>query len=41
MKTLERNITIQLVKEGNILSPKGFKAAGLHAGLRYSKKILA
>lgn len=40
MKTLERNITIQLVKQGNILSPKGFKAAGLHAGLRYSKKDL-
>jgi len=40
MKTLERNINSQQVKQGNILSPKGFRAAGLHAGLRYSKKDL-
>jgi len=26
------------VENGNILTPKGFKTAGFHAGLRYSKK---
>ncbi|WP_449540478.1 bifunctional ornithine acetyltransferase/N-acetylglutamate synthase [Ferdinandcohnia sp. Marseille-Q9671] len=26
------------VEEGSVVTPKGFKAAGVHAGLRYSKK---
>ncbi|NRD77833.1 bifunctional ornithine acetyltransferase/N-acetylglutamate synthase [Bacillus sp. BRMEA1] len=28
------------IENGNILSPQGFKTAGVHAGLRYSKKDL-
>lgn len=29
---------IEKIKNGNILSPKGFLAGGIHGGLRYSKK---
>lgn len=38
MKTINPVESIQQVTQGNILSPQGFKAAGVHAGLRYSKK---
>ncbi|MDQ0217546.1 bifunctional ornithine acetyltransferase/N-acetylglutamate synthase [Peribacillus cavernae] len=38
MNTINPVEVIQQVNEGNILSPQGFKAAGVHAGLRYSKK---
>ncbi|RFU64147.1 bifunctional ornithine acetyltransferase/N-acetylglutamate synthase [Peribacillus glennii] len=38
MKTIHPVEAIQQVTKGNILSPKGYKAAGVHAGLRYSKK---
>jgi glutamate N-acetyltransferase / amino-acid N-acetyltransferase len=38
MKTLHPVALIQQVNQGNILSPKGYKAAGVHAGLRYSRK---
>jgi glutamate N-acetyltransferase / amino-acid N-acetyltransferase len=38
MKTLHPVEKIQQLNLGNILSPTGFKAAGVHAGLRYSKK---
>ena len=38
MNTLQPVEEIKHIKEGNILLPKGFKAAGVHAGLRYSKK---
>lgn len=31
---------IKEVKDGSIVSPKGFKATGVHAGLRYNKKDL-
>lgn len=31
---------ITQVKDGSILTPKGFKTAGVHAGLRYAKKDL-
>jgi glutamate N-acetyltransferase / amino-acid N-acetyltransferase len=31
---------IQHIAEGTIVTPKGFKAAGVHAGLRYTKKDL-
>ncbi len=40
MNTLTKNNSIQEVKDGNILSAKGFKAGGIHAGLRYNKKDL-
>ena len=38
MNTLQPVEEIKQIQEGNILLPKGFKAAGVHAGLRYSKK---
>ncbi|MET1177624.1 bifunctional ornithine acetyltransferase/N-acetylglutamate synthase [Peribacillus simplex] len=38
MKTLQPVEEIKQIQEGNILMPQGFKAAGVHAGLRYSKK---
>lgn len=40
MNTLQPVEEIKQIKEGNILMPKGFKASGAHAGLRYSKKTL-
>ncbi|QOS88156.1 bifunctional ornithine acetyltransferase/N-acetylglutamate synthase [Peribacillus sp. JNUCC41] len=38
MKTLQPVEEIKQIQKGNILMPQGFKAAGVHAGLRYSKK---
>ncbi|PLS15487.1 N-acetylglutamate synthase [Bacillus sp. M6-12] len=38
MKTLNPVESIQHIQAGNILSPEGYSAAGVHAGLRYSKK---
>ncbi|MGE7876340.1 bifunctional ornithine acetyltransferase/N-acetylglutamate synthase [Peribacillus muralis] len=38
MNTLQTVEEIKQIKDGNILTPQGFKAAGVHAGLRYSKK---
>lgn len=38
MKTLQPVEEIKQIQEGNILMPQGFKASGVHAGLRYSKK---
>ena len=40
MKTLTIDENIKEVAYGNILSAKGYKAGGFHAGLRYSKKDL-
>ncbi|KAB7667539.1 bifunctional ornithine acetyltransferase/N-acetylglutamate synthase [Bacillus sp. B1-b2] len=38
--TSQEDVTSPIVevKEGSIVTPKGFKAAGVHAGLRYNKK---
>lgn len=38
MSTLQPVQEIKEVQGGHILTPQGFKAAGVHAGLRYSKK---
>ncbi|MFJ8069145.1 bifunctional ornithine acetyltransferase/N-acetylglutamate synthase [Peribacillus sp. NPDC096447] len=38
MNTLQQVEKIKHIQEGNILMPQGFKASGVHAGLRYSKK---
>lgn len=38
MQALTKTDALQTVSGGNILTPKGFKAAGVNAGLRYSKK---
>ncbi|TDL89994.1 bifunctional ornithine acetyltransferase/N-acetylglutamate synthase [Vibrio vulnificus] len=38
MNTLQSVEEIKQIQEGNILMPQGFKASGVHAGLRYSKK---
>ncbi|MGE7904087.1 bifunctional ornithine acetyltransferase/N-acetylglutamate synthase [Peribacillus sp. NPDC094092] len=38
MKTLQAVEEIKQIQDGNILMPQGFKASGVHAGLRYSKK---
>ncbi|MCK1992871.1 bifunctional ornithine acetyltransferase/N-acetylglutamate synthase [Peribacillus muralis] len=38
MNTLQTVEAIKQIKEGNIIMPQGFKASGVHAGLRYSKK---
>ena len=40
MKTAEIKASVQQIDGGSILTPAGFRAAGLHAGLRYSKKDL-
>ncbi|MBA9025208.1 MULTISPECIES: bifunctional ornithine acetyltransferase/N-acetylglutamate synthase [Bacillaceae] len=40
MKTLQRVASIKKIDQGNIVTPQGFKTAGVHAGLRYSKKDL-
>lgn len=34
----EHSSHIEVIKDGNIVTPIGFKAAGVHAGLRYNKK---
>ncbi|WP_445486662.1 bifunctional ornithine acetyltransferase/N-acetylglutamate synthase [Niallia sp. 03133] len=36
----EQSSTIKEIADGSIVSPIGFKAAGVHAGLRYNKKDL-
>ncbi|WP_057912444.1 bifunctional ornithine acetyltransferase/N-acetylglutamate synthase [Peribacillus muralis] len=38
MNTLQTVEAIKQIKDGNIIMPQGFKASGVHAGLRYSKK---
>lgn len=38
METLKESLFIQEVKNGSIVSPQGFSAGGVHAGLRYAKK---
>lgn len=40
MKTLQRVTSIKEIEQGSIVTPQGFKTAGVHAGLRYSKKDL-
>ncbi|MFJ5622440.1 bifunctional ornithine acetyltransferase/N-acetylglutamate synthase [Peribacillus loiseleuriae] len=40
MKTLQRVASIKEIKQGSIVTPQGFKTAGVHAGLRYAKKDL-
>ncbi len=40
MKTLQRVASIKEIEQGNIVTPQGFKTAGVHAGLRYAKKDL-
>ncbi|MEH7235488.1 bifunctional ornithine acetyltransferase/N-acetylglutamate synthase [Bacillus sp. JJ1562] len=35
-----KEIQILKLEEGSVITPKGFKTAGVHAGLRYSKKDL-
>lgn len=40
METLKSANNINKIEDGNILTVRGFKAAGVHAGLRYSKKDL-
>ncbi|MBD8067558.1 bifunctional ornithine acetyltransferase/N-acetylglutamate synthase [Bacillus sp. PS06] len=40
MVIVRENVQITKVENGSIVSPKGFKAAGVHAGLRYEKKDL-
>ncbi|MDQ0268764.1 bifunctional ornithine acetyltransferase/N-acetylglutamate synthase [Cytobacillus purgationiresistens] len=40
MQGLSQSTKITKVADGNINTPKGFKSAGVHAGLRYSKKDL-
>ncbi|MCH1625871.1 bifunctional ornithine acetyltransferase/N-acetylglutamate synthase [Fredinandcohnia quinoae] len=35
-----KDIHVVKVEEGSIVTPKGFKTAGVHAGLRYAKKDL-
>ncbi|WP_409294755.1 bifunctional ornithine acetyltransferase/N-acetylglutamate synthase [Peribacillus sp. SCS-26] len=40
METIKVTSRLEKIENGNILSPQGFKAAGVHAGLRYSKKDL-
>jgi glutamate N-acetyltransferase / amino-acid N-acetyltransferase len=34
----EQSSHIEVIKDGSIVTPIGFKAAGVHAGLRYNKK---
>jgi len=36
----EQQDDIRYITDGTIVTPKGFKAAGIHAGLRYTKKDL-
>ncbi|MFC4320678.1 bifunctional ornithine acetyltransferase/N-acetylglutamate synthase [Litchfieldia salsa] len=40
MFTTTEDIKIKNLKSGSIVTPKGFKTAGVHAGLRYAKKDL-
>jgi glutamate N-acetyltransferase / amino-acid N-acetyltransferase len=38
--TVKKETSIKKVSEGTITTPKGFKAAGIHAGLKYKRKDL-
>lgn len=38
METLTKESNIKEIKNGSVISPKGFTTGGTHAGLRYSKK---
>lgn len=40
MVVAKQETKISYLAEGTIVTPKGFKAAGVHAGLRYAKKDL-
>ncbi|CAM3772737.1 bifunctional ornithine acetyltransferase/N-acetylglutamate synthase [Cytobacillus oceanisediminis] len=40
MPTLSQTAEVTELSSGSIITPKGFAAAGVHAGLRYSKKDL-
>ena len=40
MQALKKPYDIQQLENGSIVSPKGFSADGVHAGLRYAKKDL-
>ncbi|KAB2337191.1 bifunctional ornithine acetyltransferase/N-acetylglutamate synthase [Cytobacillus depressus] len=40
MQVTSQTISIKEIAGGSVISPKGFKADGVHAGLRYSKKDL-
>lgn len=40
MPTLSQTADVTELSSGSIITPKGFAAAGVHAGLRYSKKDL-
>ncbi|HZG71458.1 MAG TPA: bifunctional ornithine acetyltransferase/N-acetylglutamate synthase [Chondromyces sp.] len=37
MQVLKTHMEINEIKEGSIISPKGFSTSGVHAGLRYTK----
>lgn len=38
MQVLSQSLFIKEIAEGSIITPKGYKTAGVHAGLRYTKK---
>lgn len=38
MQVLSQSLIINEIADGSIITPKGFKTAGVHAGLRYNKK---
>jgi glutamate N-acetyltransferase/amino-acid N-acetyltransferase len=40
MMVTKQESKIYYIAEGTVVTPKGFKAAGVHAGLRYAKKDL-
>ncbi|KZR58270.1 bifunctional ornithine acetyltransferase/N-acetylglutamate synthase [Pseudobacillus badius] len=40
MNAIKETVHIQTLTQGSIISPKGFSAAGVHAGLRHSKNDL-
>lgn len=40
MQALKKPYDIHQLENGSIISPKGFAADGVHAGLRYAKKDL-
>ena len=37
----ERNSVMEVIDKGGVTSPKGFLAAGIHAGLKKQKKDMA
>jgi glutamate N-acetyltransferase/amino-acid N-acetyltransferase len=40
MEIAKQEAKVVFIGEGTVVTPKGFKAAGVHAGLRYTKKDL-